>query len=205
MIALAITLAVLVALALLPLGVRCRYDGEALVQLLIGPLRLQLVPAREKPEKQRKPAAKAREKKENKQKKPEKPEQSKSFREKLEGILPFVQLAISLFGGVWRKLYLSKLQIHITLAGQDPAKVAMDNGRAWAVIGATQPLLCSSFRFRKADIQVTPDFVGSVPKVYAELILRMHMGDLIVLGIQYGWKALKLLFRRKKQEKAVQQ
>ncbi len=217
-----IILGVFLLIALIPVGAECRYDGDTLVYLRIAFLKIQLVPEKPKSRKQReKEAAKAEKKKaEKERRKQEKKEASliqkkrkeekvkEPLPDKIAGLLPFAKLVVELLGTLRRKLLIKKMQIHVSLAGSDPSKVGINTGRAWAAIASVMPVLKKAFRIRKSDVQVSPDFVGTKTEVNAVISLRFLVGDLIALAVKYGIKALKLYFKRKKQQKlkkAVQQ
>lgn len=215
-------LGVLFLIALLPAGAECRYDGETLIFLRIGFLKLQLIPEKPKNRKRRdkeaaqaekKKEAKARKKREKKeaaliQKKRKEDKIKQPLPDKIAGLIPFVKLVAELLGTLRRKLLIKKLLLHISLAGSDPAKVGVNTGRAWAVIASAMPILKNRFRIRSSDVQVSPDFVGTKTEIFVVLYLRFLVGDLIALAVKYEIKALKLYFKWKKQQKlkkAVQQ
>lgn len=231
---LGVIVGILLLINLLPVGAYCRYDGETLIQLCIGPVRIQLVPQKAKSRKQqekadakkaKKKAAKAQKKKDKKetslvQKKPKKkkaqkkPETQKSdapkqpLTDKIAGLIPFVKLVTEFLGKFRGKFLIKKLYVHMRLAGDDPAKLGVNTGRAWAAIATAMPILKSRFRIRSSDVQVTPDFTGTKTNVEAVLHIRLIVGAVILLAIRYGIKALKLYLQRKKQQKikkAVQQ
>lgn len=213
MTALLIVLAVLTVLALLPVGAMCRYDGETVIRLQLGPVRLQLVPARPKTPKQKRKAEEkaARKKAEKERKKQEaaakklvkEPEQAppKRLGEQIEALVPFARLAVRALGTLRRKLLIRELTVRVAVAGNDAAKTAKTCATAWAAIGAMQPVLLRAFRIRSTDLQVTPDFMGSKTTVYACIRLRFFLGDLVAMAVKYAVKALALLLRQKKPEK----
>lgn len=207
---------VLVLLGHFPIAVYCRYDGKTLIELRLSVLRLQLYPKKPLTEKQqqkadRKKAEKARKKKAEKetslvQKKPKAPDES--LKDKITGLLPFVKFVGEFLGCIRRKLLIKRLYIHIKLAGDDPAKNAVNTGRAWAAIASVMPFVKGAFRVRSADVQVNPDFCGTETQLTAILHIRLFLGDAVVLLVKYGVKGLKLYFAYKKQQdnlkKAVQ-
>lgn len=212
----------LALIALLPVGAYCRYDGESLVQLCLGPFRLQLYPAKPKNRKQREKAAAKAEKKKTKkaQKKKDKKEKSliqkkrkeeklkEPLADKISGLMPFVRLVTEMLGKFHRKFLIKKLFIKIRLAGDDPAKLGVNTGRAWAAIASVMPILKSKFRIRSSDVQVSPDFIGNKTEILVVFHVRFFVGGVVILFVRYGFRGFKLYSNRKKQQnlkKAVQQ
>lgn len=219
---LGVIVGLLLLINLLPVGAYCRYDGDTLIQLRIWFIRIQLVPQKPKSQKQRdkeeakkakKKAEKAQKKKNKKetslvQKKPKKEKTNEPIADKVEGLLPFVKLVTEALGKFRRKFLIKKLYIRAKLAGSDPAKVGENTGKAWAVIASAMPILKRRFRIRNADVQVSPDFVGTKTDIEAILHIRLIVGAVILLAIRYGIRGLRLYLKRKKQQKlkkAVQQ
>ena len=215
---LGIIVGLLLIINLLPVGAYCRYDGESLIQLRIGFIRIQLFPKKPMNRKQRekaeaKKARKAQKKKNKKetslvQKKPKKEKSNEPLPDKIAGLLPFVRLVTEFLGKFRRKLLIKKLYIRVKLAGDDPAKVGENTGKAWAAIASAMPILKSRFRIRSSDVQVHPDFVGTKTDIEAVLHIRLIVGAVVLLVLRYGIRGLRLYFQRKKQQKlkkAVQQ
>lgn len=216
-----IILGVFLLIGHLPVGAYCRYDGDSLIQLCVGPLRIRLYPPKPKNRKQREKAAakaekakaeKARKKKDKKEKaliqKNRKEEQTKQpLADKISGIVPFVKLVRELLGRFRKKFLIQKLIIRVKLAGADPARLGVNNGRAWAAIASAMPILKSRFRIRSSDVQVSPDFLSTKTELVVVLHVRFLVGDLIAILLKFGLRGLKLYSNRQKQQnskKAVQ-
>ena len=209
-----ITLGIVVLLAILPLGVSIHYNAEGpLVRLILGPVRLTLVPAKRKPKKEKK---KKPEKKKDKPKpsepvkqigkdKPDPaPETKPEEKEKGGGILDFLPLVRTLFdflGDFRRKLRLDNLQLKLIMAGGDPYNLAMNYGRAWAAVGNLLPKLEQWFVIKKRDIEVECDFVATEMTVIAHLDLTITLGRLLAAVFKFLFKALiqflKIMKKRK--------
>ena len=220
MIVLGILLGILLLILLLPVGAYAHYDGEALIRLLIGPLRIQLVPAKPKSRKQlekaQKKKAKKAAKKAEKQKKdaakklikpdpPPEPKVKEPLKDKIAGLLPFAKLAVDALGSVFRKLKIKKLQLHVRLADGNKAKLGESYGKAVQAASAIRPVLRRAFRVKKADILILPDFCADKTDVEATIQLRFFVFDLIGIALKYGFRGIKLLFARKKQQKTLVQ
>lgn len=191
-----IVLGVLLLLGLLPVGAYVRYDrlGPYCV-LILGPVRLQLLPARKK-------------KKDKKPKETTKKTKEKKEREKqpigglIRDFYPFVKLGLELLSCFFRKLRVNVLTLHVGFGGAgDPAKAAINYGRAWAAIGALMPQLRRFLRIKKENVSASCDFTTGEMTIFAELKATFFLGDLIAMAIRYGLRALKLLLAMKKRHK----
>lgn len=200
-----ITLGIAFLLAILPLGVSIHYNAEGpVVRLILGPVRLTLVPAKKKPKKEKK-------KKPEKEKKQEKPKpeepvkqigrdkpdpdpEAKAKEEEKGGsildFLPLVQTLFDFLGDFRRKLRLDNLQLKLIMAGGDPYNLAMNYGRAWAALGNLLPKLEQWFVIRKRDIEVECDFVASETRIIAHLDLTITLGRLLAAVFKFAFKAL---------------
>ena len=220
MIVLLIILGVLFLIGCIPVGVRFAYDGEVNLKLVIAFFKLQLVPKKEPTPKQlakaeKKKAKKAAKKAAAKKKKqaqsliakppaePKKPPAPKKpLRDKLEGLLPWAKLGVNfVVEFVHRKLTVKVFRVRAKLAGSDPAKVAENVGRAWELIGITNPILDRAFRVKRRDIAVYPDFLASKTDLLAELEISLRVGGVILIALKYGFKALRILLAQKKAAK----
>ena len=203
--ALLIILAVLVLLALIPLGAHVRYDIEgAFVWVVAGPFRIRLLP--KKPKKQKK-AGKEKKKKEKKPKKPKEPEPAeKKEKQPVGGLIrdfmPFVRLGLDLLGCFFRKLRVPVLTLHIGFGGAgDPAGAAINYGRAWSAIGAIMQPIRAKTRIRKENVSCSCDFTQGDMRVFAECKAVFLLGDLVAMAVRYGLRALRLYLRMKKNKK----
>ena len=108
-------------LLLLPVGADVAFDeGGPQVALRLGPVRLQVLPAKPK-----KAGGKKAERSASKQKKArKKPAVAAAHRAggRLEDFRPFVRLGLSFLGALRRRLLVKRLELTITFDGEDPAK-----------------------------------------------------------------------------------
>ena len=198
-----ITLGILVLLAVLPLGVSIHYNaGGPVVKIILGPMKLQVVPGKKKPPK----AKKEKPKKEPKAQKPKevppkqvgapnpppapKPEQPKEQGGSLLDFLPLVKTLFEFLGDFRRKLRIDNLQLKLILAGGDPYNLAMNYGRTWAAVGNLLPKLEDWFVIKKRDIEVECDFVSSQTTVIAHMDLTITLGRLLAAVCKFACKAL---------------
>ena len=203
-----IALGILAVLAVLPLGVRIRYDASGpLVRLILGPVKLTVFPVKKK--KKEKKKAEPEEKKESAEEKlPEPPKPPKQAKKKTEGteskggslkdFIPFVKLGLNFLGDFRRKLRLDDLYLRLILASSDPCDLAVNYGKTWAAVGNLLPALESWFVIKKRDVEVLCDFTASETKVIARLDVTITLGRLVSLVAVYAVKALREFLHFKK-------
>ena len=120
--------AVLVGLGFLPLGFRGVYrDSDPGVWLLIGPLKFRVYPGKNKEKQQ--------DAKSDNQKKTT--SKGGSYRD----FLPVTRAVFDFLGQFRRKIRINDLELRLTLAGDDPADLAVNYGRAWIALGNLFPQL----------------------------------------------------------------
>ena len=184
-----IGLGIVVLLAVLPLGVRIRYDCDGIaVTVLAGPVRILVFP-RPKKEKKKKENPKP-EKKKTAPSEKEPPKKEKAGGS-LTDFLPLVKLALELLNCFRRKLRVDNLRLKLVLAGDDPCDLAVNYGRAWAALGNLLPRLERVLVIRKRDLNVECDFTADSTVVTAGLDITITLGRLIALAVVYGLRGLK--------------
>ena len=184
-----IGLGIVILLAVLPLGVRIRYDCDGIaVTVLAGPVRILVFP-RPKKEKKKKEKPKP-EKKKTAPSEKEPPKKEKAGGS-LTDFLPLVKLALELLNCFRRKLRVDNLRLKLVLAGDDPCDLAVNYGRAWAALGNLLPRLERVLVIRKRDLNVECDFTADSTVVTAGLDITITLGRLIALAVVYGLRGLK--------------
>ena len=194
-----ITAAILLALAVLPLGVRIRYnDAGFVLKVITGPLKITIFPRKKKQKKQKvkqkkKKVAGTSEPAVSEEKPPQPPKIQPEKKEKggsLTRFLPLVKLGLKILGDFRRKLRLDNLYLRLILAGDDPCDLAVNYGRIWAAVGNLMPQLERLFVIKKRDIQVECDFTASEVTVVAHLDITITFGRMLALVLYYGICAL---------------
>lgn len=196
-----ITFGILFLLAVMPLGVRIRYNSDGfLLKVILGPLKLTVFP---RPKKEKKKGEKREEKKapekkqeENLPKPPQPPKEEPSGEKKETGgsltdFLPLVKVVLDFLGDFRRKLRLDDLYLRFVLASSDPCDLAINYGKTWAAVGNLMPVLEKLFVIKKRDVEVECDFTASETKVIARLDLTITLGRLLALAVVYGIRAVK--------------
>lgn len=208
-----ITLGILFFLAVLPLGVRIRYDSEgALVRVILGPLKLTVYPLPKKEKKEKKKPDAPKQSPETEQSKteeanlpkppqPPKPEKKKQTGGSVLDFLPLVKMLLDLLGDFRRKLRLDDLYLRLILASSDPCDLAVNYGKTWAAIGNLMPQLERLFVIKKRDVEVECDFTASETLVIARLDITITLGRLLALVAVYGFRAVKEFLNIQKKRK----
>ena len=194
-----ITAAVLLALAILPLGIRIRYNEAGfLLRVIAGPVKITVFPRKKKQKKQKKKENKPKENQKSEstipEGKPLKPPESQSKQKETGGsltrFLPFIRLGLKFLGDFRRKLRLDNLYLRLILACDDPCDLAVNYGRTWAAVGNLMSQLEGLFVIKKRDIQVECDFAADKTSVIAHMDITVTLGRLLVLAIYYGIRVL---------------
>lgn len=207
-----IALAVIVVLAILPLGASVKYDSSGtLVRIIAGPIRFTVVPGKKKPKpleeadkpkeeksKKKKTATGKKKKKTDEIPEPEKPKQKGG---PITDFLPLVRIALECLGDFPKTLRLNVLEVKVILAGDDPCDLATNYGKIWAAIGNLWPRLEKIFIIRKRDINVECDFTADETLVIARVDLTLTLGRLISWLVRYGVRALKEFMKINKSRK----
>lgn len=191
--------AVLVLIGCIPVGVDARYGADGIfLAAKIGPFRLQLLPQKPK-KKKKKPAKKQQPAAKPAKKKPAEKKQNPLLSGGVDGLLQLLGLAFDTLGDLRRKLRVNALMLHVTVpGGDDPAKAAMNYGRAWAAIGALTPAVERLFVIKKRDIQPELNYNETQMKVDAHLVTTITIGRSLALALRAGVGFLKILNERKK-------
>ena len=102
----------------------------------------------------------------------------------------------------FRKLRIRILTLHLGFPGaNDPAAAAINYGRAWSAVGAIMQPIRSATRIKKENVSCSCDFISGDMRVFAELKAVFLLGDLVVMAVRYGFRALKLYLKMKKNQK----
>ena len=208
-----ITFGILFLLAVLPLGVRIRFDSEGLlVKLILGPVKLTVFPMPKKkkkektkptqPEQEEPPEAAPAKAEKPLPEPPQPPPAPKKPRQggSLLDFLPLVRTALDLLGDFRRKLRIDDLYLRLILGSSDPCDLAVAYGKVWTAVGNLMPQLDRLFVIRKRDVEVECDFTASETTVIARADVTITLGRLLALVSVYGIRALKefLIIQKKR-------
>ena len=197
-----IFLAILVLLAILPLGASVLYDADGpRVRIVAGPVKIQVFPMKKKPKKDKT----KKEKPQKEQKKPAQAgEEQKPFPKPKTGgswtdFLPLVQVVLDLLNDLRRKLRVNELKLHLTLAGDDPCDLAVNYGRMNASLAALIAQLERGLVIQKRDVHVDCDFTANETVILARLDLTITLGRILSIAVRHGVRGLMTFLKIKKQ------
>lgn len=201
-----ITLAILVLLAILPLGAAIRYDaGGFALKIIAGPVRIPILPKKKKdkdaPKSQTKDSKKTGKKKASKDPNSEKPEKKKEKGGPVTDFLPIVKTALELLNCFRKKLRIKQLQLKLIMAGDDPCDLAINYGRANAAMGNLLPQLERCFVIKKRDVEIACDFESAQTTIIARADVTISLGWLLAMVVFYAAKAIKQYFSIKNKRK----
>ena len=195
-------LALLFLLGCIPLSGGGEYSSAgASLWLRLGPVRITLLPRKQKTQKQRK---------EKSPQKPERPQKAKPEKQKptLGGSLAYAKAllptVLECARRVWGAIYLNTLYLELQVGAEDPGEAAMAYGRANAALGAIWTPLVRAFHVKDGHARVNLDFDRKEPALYARAELSIRLGQALWLGLYFGLKALRALLRVKNEKKQQQ-
>ncbi|MBR7179577.1 MAG: hypothetical protein IKD27_08715 [Oscillospiraceae bacterium] len=207
-----ITLAILVLLAILPLGASVLYDEDGVaVRVVAGPLKIKVFPLKKKPKKD-KPKKEKKPKKEEKPKeealpaeevapaKEKKPAPKQKKGGSLLDFLPLVKIALELLNDFRRKLRVDYLKLHLTMAADDPCDLAINYGRMNASMAGLITQLERVFVIKKRDVHIDCDFTANKTVILARLDLTITLGRILYIAVYHGVRALMTFLKIKKQQ-----
>lgn len=214
-----IALGIVAAIGLFPVGICLAYEASgARAQLLLGPVRLTLYPRKKgkkrknapvqpKPEGQKRQTASG-----TKQEPPEPPipddpppgAPTKKLEKPPQGggladFLPLIEIGLDALAGLRLRLRVRLLRLRLVLAGDDPADLAVNYGKAQAAMAALLAQLHRFLIIRREDVSVSCDFVGERTTVLARVDVTILLGRALCWAVHYGWRALRSYLKIKKQ------
>lgn len=196
-----ITICVLTLLAILPIGITAVYNSQGpVIRMILGPFRFVLYPAKKRKRSEQRPSEKRTvggdfESRKTLSKKPA---------GKLSDSFPLLQAVFEFLSDFKRKLRIDRLEMKLILAGDDPCDLAVNYGRAWAVLGNLMPQLERLFVIRKRDLEVACDFTSNETHIDARADLTISLGSLLIIVLYHGIRVLCRYFKIFNKSKAVQ-
>lgn len=201
MTALAIILAIIILLLLLPVGVDAAFIGGVFsLSVKAGPLKLRILPA--KPKKNKKKAA---------EKKPKKPKKKKSAETKSKPKLKFTftdvkeiaGLALRALSRLRRFLSIDVLMVHLRVAGDDPYDTVRQYGAVNAALGALLPQLHRAFKMKNQDIRTAIDFSQEKTSADVRFAATYQIWEIFCIAFCALGSAIAWLLRNRKRTKSA--
>ena len=196
--------AALFLLSLLRVGVHIAFGDELRVTALAGPVRMQLLPKPDKPEKK-----KAEKEKPSGEKKPEgekkKEKKLDLTKEDLRTALPAVWEALKKgLGKTRQRLRIEPVRVSAVLGGAtDPAGAAELYGYINAGMWTVMPQLERLTRMPDPRIHTEIDFDAERTKISGEVGLSFQIRDLFAVGWAFAGPVVRWFMARRKQQKAA--
>ena len=182
----------LLLLCLLRLGVRVSWGTEVRVTAILGPVRLQILPRKERPRKEKAKKEESAEKGEKKPPKARKPlpkPNGEDIREALRLLLPALKRALGKLG---RGIRIDPLRVSLTLAGKnDPADAAEKYGYLQAAVWTWMPQLQRFLRILDPQIHTGVDFEAEGTDFSGEAAVTLRLGTLLAIGFALLLPAVK--------------
>lgn len=203
---LGILAAIVVALCLVPVGVRVRLTGrDAEVDLRLAWLSIHLYPQPpEKAEKEKKPSKNA--KPAEQKPKPAKPRPAlhvsrADVLDAIRTLWPPLKRALE---RTRRGIRISPMDLRITLAGaEDPAEAAVRYGKVQAAVWTGMPVLESLLEIRDPYVGVRIDFDAQETRAEGTIGVSARIGTLLRAALGVGIPALRWLLRFRKRQTAA--
>ena len=193
-----IALGVLTLLAIMPIGVGFRYDGDGpLVRVLFGAFGVTVYPSGKTKSKKEAPEKPSKDNKSS-MKTAKTPEKKGG---KIQDFMPLVRTALDFLGDFRRKIRVRRFDLNVILAGGDPCDLGVNYGRAWAALGNLWPQLERLFVIKKRNVEIQCDFEASQTLVTACLEVTITLGRLLALVVIYGLRGIKEFMKLQKLRK----
>ncbi len=197
--------AALFLLSLLRVGVHIAFGDELRVTAMAGPVRVQLLPKPDKPEKE-----KTKKEKPSGEKKPEggkkKERKLDLTKEDLRTALPAAWEALKKgLGKTRQRLRIDPMQVSAVLGGAiDPAGTAELYGYVNAGMWTVMPQLERLTRMPDPRIHTEIDFDAEQTKVSGQVGLSLQIRDLFTIGWAFAGPMVKWFMAMRKRKKAAE-
>ena len=181
-----ILVALITILIVLPVGVRVRYQEDALkMWYTIGPIRLLRYPDDDTSRKKRKKSKISVRTVLN-----EPIKANRRYDNVIGDFWAELKTTLELFWFLRPKLRIQRLELKLHLAGDDPAAVALQYGGAWAALGGLLPLLEEAFILKKRQLDVDCSFNRGATTLDAKLDITIGLGRLVWCLVRYSMDVL---------------
>ena len=200
---LAVLALLILLLCLLQLGVRASWGTDLRVTAILGPVRLPIIPQKEKkPKKDGHPPGKPKGEKRKKPKKERKPLPKpgrEDLREALRLLLPALKKSLRKLG---RGIRVEPLRISLRLAGKnDPADAAEKYGYLQAAMWTVMPQLQRWMRIPDPRIHTGVDFDAERTDFSGEASVTFRLGTLFAMGFALLIPAVKWFLHYRKRRR----
>ncbi len=193
-----ITIAVLVLIGILPIGIMAKYDDSgSTLALSIGPFLLKVYPNN---------GSRKKDKRKNKKTAGDDKFASVESKEKkskgtLSDFMSIAQFVLEVLSDFRRKLRINDLQLQLVLAGDDPCDLSVHYGYAWAVLGSLMPQFERLFVIKKRNVEVECDYLADTTRFRARIHITITVARLLSMICYHGIRGLRKYYKILKQMK----
>lgn len=179
----ALILAALLLLGQIRFGAQVLYSSAGVkLKLKIGPVKITLLPQKEKKRPEKKP------------KKPKKPKKAAEGpplgpEEIIALVKQALPVALEAAGRLKRKIRVDRLYLDVAVGGEDPAAAATAYGGLNAAIGMILPLVEQNLHVKDRRIRTRADFLETRTRVDLDAAATLTVGQALALAF---WLAPKL-------------
>lgn len=179
----ALILAALLLLGQIRFGAQVLYSSAGVkLKLKIGPVKITLLPQKEKIRPEKKP------------KKPKKPKKAAEGpplgpEEIIALVKQALPVALEAAGRLKRKIRVDRLYLDVAVGGEDPAEAATAYGGLNAAIGMIWPLVEQNLHVKDRRIRTRADFLETRTRVDLDAAATLTVGQAVALAF---WLAPKL-------------
>lgn len=179
----ALILAALLLLGQIRFGAQVLYSSAGVkLKLKIGPVKITLLPQKEKKRPEKKP------------KKPKKPKKAAEGpplgpEEIIALVKQALPVALEAAGRLKRKIRVDRLYLDVAVGGEDPAAAATAYGGLSAAIGMIWPLVEQNLHVKDRRIRTRADFLETRTRVDLDAAATLTVGQAVALAF---WLAPKL-------------
>lgn len=201
MLALSIIAAVIILILITPVGADAAFggDGPFSLKIVIGPLRLTLLPPKPKKEKKpKKPKAKKA------KKKPADGEKKPKLKLALGDIFALAKIALAALGRFRRKLSLDVLTLHLIAGAPDPYDAVMQYNYLNTGLGVLWPLLNRAFNIRRRDVRTALDIGAEGLAAEGRVKATLRIGQILHIANCALYALIKWYLPRRRAEKAAE-
>lgn len=179
----ALILAALLLLGQIRFGAQVLYSSAGVkLKLKIGPVKITLLPQKEKKRPEKKP---------KKSKKPKKAAEGPPLgpEEIIALVKQALPVALEAAGRLKRKIRVDRLYLDVAVGGEDPAAAATAYGGLNAAIGMIWPLVEQNLHVKDRRIRTRADFLETRTRVDLDAAATLTVGQALALAF---WLAPKL-------------
>lgn len=183
-------LALILLLLFVPIGARLTFDGELCARVRIFGIPFTLYPQKDKKRRPKKAKKKPPKVKKEKPEKETLAPIAQMLKEDGPGaVIHYLTAMASLVSAAVRRLLaaliVDKLQLELTVAGEDAAETAILHGAACAAVFPALAAIQNFVRIRRRAVTVSPDFLGGESGVKLDIRLHAYPGRLLWAALRF--------------------